>query len=162
MPLIANVLHISDTHFSPSLLETGRRLKKLKILPGPKTHAFGKVDALSIKVRQLAREKGKVDLFLITGDVTTDGGPKSMTTALRFLEEDKGVYLGRPPSLKTLGLGAKPLNRIVVPGNHDRYAEPTSGPRGNSRQMRWNKPLVSPGTIPTRSRSANRASPDRL
>jgi len=80
------------------------------------------VDGLSVKLRELERARGRIDLFLISGDVSTDGSSSSLSTALEFLAEPNYIYKGRPQRLKTRGLGANSSKRLVVAGNHDRYA----------------------------------------
>jgi len=119
MTRIATLLHISDLHFTQNLTEKGRQ-HWVKMC-GVKSHAFGKIDALSKKVDEL-RSIGKgPDIILATGDISTDGSEEALSTALEFIESD-AVYRSTPKRLATKGLGASKTQRIVIPGNHDRYA----------------------------------------
>jgi hypothetical protein len=87
---------------------------------GVKSHAFGRVDALSKKIDELRSIGWGPDLILATGDISTDGSDEALATALQFVESEK-VYRGSPQRLVTKGLGATINNRIIIPGNHDRY-----------------------------------------
>jgi len=120
MSNIATLLHISDLHFDDELTERGRRHWKRNL--GVKSHSFGKVDALSAKLFALLGIGIVPNILLVTGDVTTDGSPGSLEVAREFLEESE-IFRGNPGRLVTLGLNAKKRERIVVPGNHDRYVD---------------------------------------
>src|SRR5215212_9675883 len=118
MTTIATLLHISDLHFTQNLTEKGRQ--HWAKMCGVKSHAFGRVDALSKKIDELRSIGWGPDLILATGDVSTDGSEEALATALEFVESEK-VYRGSPQRLVTKGLGATIKNRIIIPGNHDRY-----------------------------------------
>lgn len=121
MHVIAKMLHISDLHFSENLTEEGRRIHKKVISPGLKTHEFRKIDNLSFNVSKFEAEGKGVDIFAVTGDVSTNGLLPALNTAREFIETSGGIYKGTPRRLKTEGLGADPGKRLIVPGNHDRY-----------------------------------------
>lgn len=119
MPYIARLAHISDLHFVEELTERGRR-HWLKAF-GTKSHDFGKLEALSAKFFELKTQGRNIDLLLVTGDVSTDGSIGSLNTALEFVEQ-RNIYRQTPPRRITAGLGMTLDHRIMVPGNHDRYA----------------------------------------
>lgn len=117
MPHIATLLHISDLHLSRELMEDGRSLW----IMGPRTHAYAKIDALSATVFEIEEVNCKqIDAVVVTGDVTTDGSPESLRTALEFIEQ-KDIYRLNPPRRVLRGLNANSTRRIVIAGNHDRY-----------------------------------------
>jgi 3',5'-cyclic AMP phosphodiesterase CpdA len=121
MPHIADMIHASDLHFVESLTETGRLLWQKGLV---KSHAFGRVDAFSLAVHKLWPPP---DILLVTGDVCTDGSSEALTTALEFIEEDR-VYRGTPSRLATRGLNRAREQRVILPGNHDRYSGLPYGP----------------------------------
>lgn len=117
MSIVATLLQISDLHFAPELTEEGRKLWGNMFV---NSHSFGKLDALSAKIASLEGRGLKADVLLATGDLSTDGSEKSLKTALEFINEEN-IYRGNPGRLVTVGLGVKSHQRIVIPGNHDRY-----------------------------------------
>jgi len=119
MTRIATLLHISDLHFTQNLTEKGRQ-HWMKMC-GVKSHAFGRIDALSKKVDELRSIGKRPDIVLATGDISTDGSEESLSTALEFIESEE-IYRSTPKRLVTKGLGVSTSQRIVIPGNHDRYA----------------------------------------
>jgi 3',5'-cyclic AMP phosphodiesterase CpdA len=120
MSQIGNLLHISDLHFIKDLTEKGRTLWPKKF--GLKSHSFGKIDAFSAKYQELNRAVG-IDAVIATGDISTDGSEDALKTALEFIEAGD-IYRGNPGRLVTTGLSAARDRRVVIPGNHDRYAGP--------------------------------------
>jgi 3',5'-cyclic AMP phosphodiesterase CpdA len=118
MSHIATILHLSDLHLVEELTEQGRSLW----VKGPKTHSFAKLDALTAALFEITEiEKTELDVMTLTGDVTTDGSVGSLKTALEFIEKED-IYRYKPERRILRGLCARSESRIVVPGNHDRYA----------------------------------------
>jgi 3',5'-cyclic AMP phosphodiesterase CpdA len=114
---VATLLHLSDFHFAQEVTEEGRRLWLKR---GVKSHAYGKIEALGHKFDDLRRCGKQVDLVIVTGDISTDGSKESLETALNFIEKND-IYQGEPRRLVAKGLGIGHDQRIVIPGNHDRY-----------------------------------------
>ncbi|MBD0369707.1 MAG: metallophosphoesterase [Pyrinomonadaceae bacterium] len=110
---------ISDLHFIGKLTEKGRThyLKQF----GTKSHAFNKVDALSRAFRLIQHPRwGKpIEVLMATGDISTDGSTKALYTALTFIECQAITDVNGKP-LAT-GLNKQHHQRLVLPGNHDRY-----------------------------------------
>lgn len=118
MSSFATIAHLSDLHLVGDITEEGRSLA----IKGPKTHSYAKIEALSTAIFEIEELKNTaIDLFVVTGDVTTDGSIESLKTALEFIEE-RDIYRYTPARRILRGLGASRSSRIVVPGNHDRYA----------------------------------------
>lgn len=128
MSEIATLLHISDLHFDGNLTEQGRRHWRRNF--GVKSHAFGKIDALSAKSAAIEAVGLGQDLLLATGDISTDGASESFKVAKEFLEA-KEIHKGTPKRLVTVGLGMDRDQRIMVPGNHDRYSKQSPLPYQN-------------------------------
>ncbi|MEK6320820.1 MAG: metallophosphoesterase [Acidobacteriota bacterium] len=117
MSHIATLLHISDLHLVQDLTEEGRPLW----IKGPNTHSYAKLEAFSATVSEIKEiHKRQIDLVIVTGDVTTDGSAEALKAALEFIEAED-IYRYIPQRRVLGGLNAKTANRIVVPGNHDRY-----------------------------------------
>ncbi|MGH9871196.1 MAG: metallophosphoesterase family protein [Pyrinomonadaceae bacterium] len=128
MSEIATLLHVSDFHFDGNLTEQGRRHWRRNF--GVKSHGFGKIDALSAKFAALEAVGLGPDLLLATGDISTDGAGESFEVAREFIES-KEIQRGTPDRLVTVGLGMNRDRRIIVPGNHDRYAKESRVPYQN-------------------------------
>jgi 3',5'-cyclic AMP phosphodiesterase CpdA len=99
MESLATVLHVSDLHFVRNLYEPGthsvvpipkrfHRWRLADVVGGSKSHAFGKVEALACKVKEI-RFTRDVDLLVATGDLALTGhrlrlsrpGPTSRRTS---------------------------------------------------------------------------------
>ncbi|MCP2080023.1 UNVERIFIED_ORG: 3',5'-cyclic AMP phosphodiesterase CpdA [Methylorubrum zatmanii] len=120
MPHLATIAHLTDFHFIKNLTEEDRRFVLLRLL-GAKPHSFARIDALSLIYKTIDKfHDKKIDLNLFTGDLTTDGRKDSFETFNRYISsaEIKDHETGR---LIVKGLGTSPHNRILIPGNHDRY-----------------------------------------
>ena len=108
------VLHISDLHLVEEITEEGRK-KKWPI--GVATHALNTARTLGRTVYDL---KPKYDLVLATGDLTTDGAKGSFETVKQYVQS--GSLSGENPMrIATFGLHIGEGNRLLLPGNHDRY-----------------------------------------
>jgi 3',5'-cyclic AMP phosphodiesterase CpdA len=117
MPHIATLLHISDLHLVEDLTEEGRALW----IKGPDTHSYAKLEAFSATLFEIQKiRERQIDIVILTGDVTTEGSPEALRSALEFIEAED-IYRYVPQRRVLRGLGAKTVNRIVIPGNHDRY-----------------------------------------
>ncbi len=109
------LLHISDLHLIDELREEGKRVKKPF---GAPSHSFSTARAVSTAVDSL---RPRYDLLVATGDLTTDGSRESFETVLQYVQ--RGSISGENPMrIAAYGLGAARSQRILVPGNHDRYA----------------------------------------
>ena len=60
-------------------------------------------------------------MLVATGDLTTDGSRESFETVLQYVQSGS-VSGENPMRIAAYGLGASRSQRILVPGNHDRYA----------------------------------------
>jgi len=112
---LIRVLHISDLHLVENIFERGRRL----YWPfGVNSHEHAAAKGLGGTLHDL---KPRFDMVLATGDVTTDGHPEAFKTALRYVQRE---HLTRPDSMRIdmFGLFARKGERLLLPGNHDRYA----------------------------------------
>lgn len=131
MSHIATLLHISDLHLVEELTEEGRPLG----IKGPNSHSYAKLEAFSATVFDItALHQKQIDLVIVTGDVTTEGSPEALKAALEFIEAED-IYRYTPQRRVLRGLNAKAANRIVIPGNHDRYEghyKPVPQQRGNN------------------------------
>src|ERR1043166_1986370 len=115
------ILHISDLHFGRAFRESDRSLRdRLLQRGGMRGHDFQLVSSLSARVHRIARQSGKFDLALVTGDVSTDGAPESMSNAAKLLFEDE-IFTSTPGHFIVNGLGLAVSSVIAIPGNHDRY-----------------------------------------
>jgi hypothetical protein len=118
---IATMLHISDLHFVKKLTEEGRAwYAKALDLVKVKPHSFTKIDALAAQIKDIERRSGKFDIVLGTGDLTTNGSEGAFKTVLNYLESEE-ISRGNPSRPITEGLAAGKPNRLLLPGNHDRY-----------------------------------------
>jgi predicted phosphodiesterase len=125
MPRIATVAQISDLHFIEQLTELGRTQWAKAF--GTKSHDYNKLETLSQKFSEFRVQGRSPEFLVITGDVTTDGSAGAMNTAKLFVQEDfvKGAGIRKQIKLDQKlikGLNVPHKRRIVVPGNHDRYA----------------------------------------
>jgi 3',5'-cyclic AMP phosphodiesterase CpdA len=114
------MLHISDLHFVEDITERGKRLWWRKAF-GAKSHSYAKVDALSGALNSLQLEGWAPDMLLVTGDVCTDGSKEALRTGLNFIE-NCAVRYGSAGRLLMAGLGMASDQRVILPGNHDRYS----------------------------------------
>ena len=109
------LLHVSDLHLALELREEGR---KLPSPVGAPTHSFEAARLVAGAVRSLSP---RYDLLVATGDLTTDGTRASFETVLQYVQG--GSIAGdNPMRIASYGLGASKSQRILLPGNHDRYA----------------------------------------
>jgi 3',5'-cyclic AMP phosphodiesterase CpdA len=125
MPRIARVAQISDLHFVEQLTELGRTQWTKAF--GTKSHDYNKLEELSQKFTEFRMQGRSPEFLVITGDVTTDGSAGAMNTAKLFVEQDIVKGAGTRKEIKLdqkliNGLNIPYRRRIVVPGNHDRYA----------------------------------------
>lgn len=121
MPEFATLLHISDLHFNSDLTEGNKSVwVKLPILDGLAAHDFQKLSALSTWLGDRRISGERIDLTLATGDICTDGSTTALETALEFIE-GKEIARFTPPQWVVNGLDVSASQRIIVPGNHDRY-----------------------------------------
>jgi hypothetical protein len=109
------VLHVSDLHLVENLLDPrGGGSPTL----GQKKHNEAAASMLGRVTWQL---QPRVDLLVATGDLTTDGKRGSFETLLQFVQG--GPVSGENKQrIAIFGLNAGPANRLLLPGNHDRYA----------------------------------------
>lgn len=124
---IAKILHLSDFHFVADLTTSGRarRLNPLSFLQA-KPHSYAKAVALAQALDRIQLNRGKFDIVLATGDLTTDGSEASFDTMLNFVQNDWFVDEDGRRSA-TRGLGATEQRRILLPGNHDRFTRSWAG-----------------------------------
>lgn len=109
------MLHISDLHLVEDITEPGRKLTSPF---GAATHQFNSARFLAGTVHGL---QPKYDLLLVTGDLTTDGARGSFETVRDYIQS--GSLSGENPKrIATFGLSAGPERRLLIPGNHDRFA----------------------------------------
>lgn len=127
---IATMLHISDLHFTATLQEKGRSIGTHVFgIGGQNSHAFAKLDNLSAKAHAV-QLSNKIDMVIVTGDVTTVGDVGSLQNAKTFLTTPGRI--SQHNRRITDGLGSVSRRLLVIPGNHDRYGGsatlyPTSG-----------------------------------
>lgn len=116
---IATMLHISDLHLVENLGEKG----KTNSFGGGSflvnSHSFEKLNKFHDKLLDFEREEKKIDIVLATGDITTDGTKAALETARKYFEQDQ--VRDEYDRLIIDGLGLSAAQRLVVPGNHDRY-----------------------------------------
>jgi hypothetical protein len=112
------LLHISDLHLTAELDETGRKLRKPMLTP---THSEEAVRHVSAAVATL---QPRYDALVATGDLTTGGARESFETVLQYIQSGSitGANFQR---IAYYGLKASRFKRILLPGNHDRYAGQT-------------------------------------
>jgi hypothetical protein len=109
------LLHVSDLHIVDDIASKGGREK---IPFGVPTHSVDRASTVATAVRGLTP---RYDLLIATGDLTAGGGRASFETVLQYLQQ--GAVTGENPMrIATQGLSATPSQRILLPGNHDRYA----------------------------------------
>lgn len=117
--LKAIIVHISDTHFN----KTFQNVKPTFLSRfGAAPHGFKPLCALDTAFHdipyQLKRDlnldkKPKINMVIVTGDITTDGDSNSFGNAQTFL---KARYM----ITKNRGIGLNMKNNLfLVPGNHD-------------------------------------------
>ncbi len=108
------VVHISDLHLTEEIFEQGRRLLRPA---GVATHNFDALRAFAWTMQGL---KPRRNLILITGDITTDGARGSFETAKKYIEKGS-IKEDNPGRIATFALSAGIGDRLLLPGNHDRY-----------------------------------------
>jgi 3',5'-cyclic AMP phosphodiesterase CpdA len=118
MNVVGKIIQVSDFHFTPQLTQEKRRFYERRLRSG--CHSFTKLVSLARCVDRLQRQDEPADVFLVTGDLATDGSPKSLRTCLWYIEKDE-LRAGNPSQVYTIGLDAGPNRRVVLPGNHDRW-----------------------------------------
>jgi predicted MPP superfamily phosphohydrolase len=117
------LLHVSDLHIANQLSASGGR----QLTPfGVPTHSFERARFVASAVRGL---EPRYDLLIATGDLTAGGSRAAFESVLQYVQS--GSITGENPSrIAAYGLGAAPTQRVLLPGNHDRYAgEPVLGQR---------------------------------
>jgi hypothetical protein len=108
------VLHISDLHMVENITERGRKLSRPF---GAATHQCITAELLAPVVQDL-----KHDLLLATGDLTTDGARGSFETVREYIQRG-AISWDNPMRIAIHGLSAGPGNRLLLPGNHDRFMD---------------------------------------
>lgn len=96
------------------ITEPGRKMRRPF---GAPTHDYNTARLLG---RTLPDLKPKYDLVLVTGDLTTDGAKGSFETALQYIQSGP-LSGGNPMRIALFGLSASAGNRLLIPGNHDRF-----------------------------------------
>src|SRR6185369_16311485 len=131
-PLI-RLAQISDLHFIKDLTEKGRKYYLKQFLT--RSHAFDKISDLSRELLRIQHPMwGKdIDVLIATGDISTDGSKDALQTALGFIEnqevrDDHGVLI-------THGLDKQRHQRLVLPGNHDRFTATWFPQQVSSREL---------------------------
>ncbi len=108
------ILHISDLHLVEDLQHPQRAGSPTL---GQKKHNE-KVAEMLGRVTSLLEPR--FDLLVATGDLTTDGHSGSFETLLQFIQA--GPMAGENKlRIANYGLNASRDNRILIPGNHDRF-----------------------------------------
>src|SRR5262249_6745003 len=117
------ILHISDLHLARDANPNAfRRAVRERNPLLPQSHSFELLDGLLLAIKEI-EQTGKIDLVVLTGDVSTDGTRRSLDLANGYLFESVvRSRRGRGPlHVDTLGLGLERDRVLLVPGNHDRY-----------------------------------------
>lgn len=109
------LLHVSDLHLVAELDEAGRKLVKPV---GTPTHSF---EAARYVASAVASMQPRFDALVATGDLTTDGARGSFETVLQYVQSGS-ITGANPMRIAAYGLNASRSQRILLPGNHDRYA----------------------------------------
>lgn len=112
------LLHISDLHLAADLSEPGRKLARPVLAP---THSFETARFVASAVSAL---QPRYDAVVATGDLTTDGARESFETVLQYVQSGS-ITGANPMRIAAYGLNASRSQRILLPGNHDRYAGAT-------------------------------------
>nr|WP_259372055.1 metallophosphoesterase [Caldimonas mangrovi] len=112
------LLHISDLHLAADLSEPGRKLARPVLAP---THSFDTARFVASAVSSL---QPRYDAVVATGDLTTDGARESFETVLQYVQSGS-ITGANPMRIAAYGLNASRSQRILLPGNHDRYAGAT-------------------------------------
>lgn len=110
------LLHVSDLHLIAELDEAGRKLVKPLLTP---THSF---EAARYVASAVASLQPRYDALVATGDLTTDGARGSFETVLQYVQSGS-ITGANPMRIAAYGLNASRSQRILLPGNHDRYAK---------------------------------------
>lgn len=109
------VLHVSDLHLVENLLDPQSG--------GSPTLGLKKHNELAASMlgRAAWLLQPRVDLLVATGDLTDDGKRGSFETLLQFVQG--GPMSGENKQrIAIFGLNAGSANRLLLPGNHDRFA----------------------------------------
>jgi 3',5'-cyclic AMP phosphodiesterase CpdA len=110
------VAHISDLHLVHNIKEEGRKL----LHPfGAATHGYHRAEALGLTIRGL---HPRYHMLVATGDLTTNGARGAFETALAFLQRGTTSTTNQM-RIAYYGLSAGVGNRLLVPGNHDRFGD---------------------------------------
>ena len=109
------LLHVSDLHLVAELDEAGRKLVRPALTP---THSF---EAARYVASAVAALQPRYDALVATGDLTTDGARGSFETVLQYVQSGS-ITGANPMRIAAYGLNASRSQRILLPGNHDRYA----------------------------------------
>jgi 3',5'-cyclic AMP phosphodiesterase CpdA len=113
------VVQISDLHFVEDLYERGGKFRSKSF--GAKSHSVDRAGVLSSTFNA---SPNRFDLLVATGDLTTDGSAGALQ-AVRDYFDKKRIDFDRNGGLQPYPLAGLSLSRdqrIMVPGNHDRYA----------------------------------------
>lgn len=121
------------------ITEVGRRKTKPFLVP---THDFNTARLFANAVDDL---KPPYDLVLATGDLTADGEPDSFDAALQFFQGGS-ICVRNPNRTAIHGLHAGQGDRLLLPGNHDRF--------GNNLGQKANALFEEVFTRPTRPRTS--------
>lgn len=109
------LLHVSDLHLTSEIDEAGRKLVTPIAVP---THSF---EAARYVASAVAALQPRFDAMVATGDLTTDGARGSFETVLQYVQSGS-ITGANPMRIAAYGLNASRSQRILLPGNHDRYA----------------------------------------
>jgi hypothetical protein len=112
---VIRLLHVSDLHLTAELDEVGRKLVTPALAP---THSF---EAARYVASAVAALQPRYDALVATGDLTTDGARESFETVLQYFQSGS-ITGANPMRIAAYGLKASRFQRVLLPGNHDRYA----------------------------------------
>jgi hypothetical protein len=110
---------MSDLHLFQRLsFEGGRNWDRKNI--GVKGHNVARLRVLAKTIVVQRGSEGNEDIFIATGDISTDGTDVSLEIAKAFIERGSVYENGR---LVSGGLAVARGQRLILPGNHDRYGD---------------------------------------
>ena len=109
------LLHISDLHLVEDITEQGTSLRRPMLAA---THCFNTARVLGNRIDAL---NPNFNVMVATGDLTTDGLRGSFETVLQYVQS--GPSSGENKMrISYFGLNAEKARRLLIPGNHDRFA----------------------------------------
>lgn len=118
------VVHISDLHIHSKLTLRQRQRGSVRYIPDDHDEV-----AATKRLQKALELVAGVDLLIVTGDISDDGLWQQFRTAHALVTDDTLV----DSSGASIGLGPMVSCRVLVPGNHDRWA----GLRRQSKENSW-------------------------